>query len=202
MPRRRAPLHHLAERHVAGHAQRARPRGLAQRPRHVDPVGEEHHPRIRAPPEHRILVVEPREDATAIRVEQARHRQVVAGRQEPVRFRERPFHGRERIARFEPWDHESVHAAEAPRDRGLLVSARPSPAGCRDRRSPGLPHRPTGYLHLGHVVNAIFVWGVARAAGGRVLLRIEDHDRCAAGPGSNQRAWRISPGWASSPTKA
>ena len=36
---------------------------------------------------------------------------------------------------------------------------------------------PTGFLHLGHVVNAIFVWGLARRAGGRVLLRIEDHDR-------------------------
>jgi glutamyl-Q tRNA(Asp) synthetase len=36
---------------------------------------------------------------------------------------------------------------------------------------------PTGYLHLGHVVNAIHVWGIARACGGRVLLRIEDHDR-------------------------
>jgi glutamyl-Q tRNA(Asp) synthetase len=36
---------------------------------------------------------------------------------------------------------------------------------------------PTGYLHLGHVVNAIYVWGVARALGGRVLLRVEDHDR-------------------------
>lgn len=36
---------------------------------------------------------------------------------------------------------------------------------------------PTGYLHLGHVVNAIHVWGTARALGGRVLLRIEDHDR-------------------------
>src|SRR5215813_8027302 len=36
---------------------------------------------------------------------------------------------------------------------------------------------PTGLLHLGHVVNAIYVWGVARARGGRVLLRIEDHDR-------------------------
>ncbi len=36
---------------------------------------------------------------------------------------------------------------------------------------------PTGYLHLGHVVNAIYVWGVARSLGGRVLLRIEDHDR-------------------------
>jgi glutamyl-Q tRNA(Asp) synthetase len=36
---------------------------------------------------------------------------------------------------------------------------------------------PTGYLHLGHVVNAVYVWGVARALGGRVRLRIEDHDR-------------------------
>ena len=36
---------------------------------------------------------------------------------------------------------------------------------------------PTGALHLGHVVNALYVWGLARALGGRVLLRIEDHDR-------------------------
>ncbi|HVH25197.1 MAG TPA: glutamate--tRNA ligase family protein [Vicinamibacterales bacterium] len=37
---------------------------------------------------------------------------------------------------------------------------------------------PTGFLHLGHIVNAIYVWGVARAgAPGRVVLRIEDHDR-------------------------
>jgi glutamyl/glutaminyl-tRNA synthetase len=36
---------------------------------------------------------------------------------------------------------------------------------------------PTGYLHLGHAANAQLVWGEARARGGRVLLRIEDHDR-------------------------
>ena len=41
---------------------------------------------------------------------------------------------------------------------------------------------PTGYLHLGHVVNAIYVWGVARALEGRVLLRIEDHDRIRSLP--------------------
>ena len=41
---------------------------------------------------------------------------------------------------------------------------------------------PTGYLHLGHVVNAIYVWGLARALGGRVLLRIEDHDRDRSRP--------------------
>lgn len=36
---------------------------------------------------------------------------------------------------------------------------------------------PTGRLHLGHLANAIYVWGLARRAGGRVLLRVEDHDR-------------------------
>lgn len=36
---------------------------------------------------------------------------------------------------------------------------------------------PTGYLHLGHLVNAIYVWGVTRALGGAVILRLEDHDR-------------------------
>jgi len=36
---------------------------------------------------------------------------------------------------------------------------------------------PTGRLHLGHLANAIYVWGLARRFGGRVLLRIEDHDR-------------------------
>jgi glutamyl-Q tRNA(Asp) synthetase len=36
---------------------------------------------------------------------------------------------------------------------------------------------PTGRLHLGHLANAIYVWGLARRLGGRVLLRLEDHDR-------------------------
>jgi len=39
---------------------------------------------------------------------------------------------------------------------------------------------PTGWLHLGHVVSALHVWGIAHARGGRVILRLEDHDgtRC------------------------
>lgn len=41
---------------------------------------------------------------------------------------------------------------------------------------------PTGYLHLGHVVNAIYVWGVARMCDAEVLLRIEDHDRIRSRP--------------------
>jgi glutamyl-tRNA synthetase/glutamyl-Q tRNA(Asp) synthetase len=34
----------------------------------------------------------------------------------------------------------------------------------------------TGYLHLGHVLHMIQVWGVARSRNGKVLSRIEDHD--------------------------
>ena len=43
---------------------------------------------------------------------------------------------------------------------------------------------PTGYLHLGHVLNALYVWETARASGAdaRVLLRIEDHDRSRSRP--------------------
>lgn len=39
---------------------------------------------------------------------------------------------------------------------------------------------PTGHLHLGHVHSAAFAWRLARQAGGRFLLRIEDIDptRC------------------------
>jgi len=36
---------------------------------------------------------------------------------------------------------------------------------------------PTGFLHLGHVLSARFVWDLARYHGAHVLLRIEDHDR-------------------------
>jgi glutamyl-tRNA synthetase/glutamyl-Q tRNA(Asp) synthetase len=52
----------------------------------------------------------------------------------------------------------------APASRGLLLRTRFAPS-------------PTGYLHLGHVVNAIYTWGVARRFGADVLLRLEDHDR-------------------------
>jgi glutamyl-tRNA synthetase/glutamyl-Q tRNA(Asp) synthetase len=41
---------------------------------------------------------------------------------------------------------------------------------------------PTGHLHLGHVVNALHVWGAAHDRDGQVLLRIEDHDRQRSRP--------------------
>ena len=50
------------------------------------------------------------------------------------------------------------------------------PRGLRTRFAPS----PTGHLHLGHTLSAIFTWGIAEAVGAKVLLRIEDHDvgRC------------------------
>ena len=56
-----------------------------------------------------------------------------------------------------------------------LASLRTSLAGSpiRTRFAPSV----TGHLHLGHVVNAVYVWGIARALKGEVILRLEDHDR-------------------------
>lgn len=67
---------------------------------------------------------------------------------------------------------------------------------------PNLPVRPatrfapspTGYLHLGHVSNAVWTWGIARATGGTVLLRIEDHDRGRCRP-EYERAIREDLEW-------
>lgn len=53
---------------------------------------------------------------------------------------------------------------------------------------------PTGYLHLGHVSNAVWTWGIARATGGTVLLRIEDHDRGRCRP-EYERAIRDELEW-------
>lgn len=65
---------------------------------------------------------------------------------------------------------------------GTTTTGRPEltgiPPGALTRFAPA----PTGYLHLGHVASALWTWGVARATGGRVLLRIEDHDRTRARP--------------------
>jgi glutamyl-Q tRNA(Asp) synthetase len=61
----------------------------------------------------------------------------------------------------------------------MMIAFPPTPAPTRaiaatlTRFAPA----PTGSLHLGHVLNALYVWNTARLLGCRVLLRIEDHDR-------------------------
>jgi hypothetical protein len=52
------------------------------------------------------------------------------------------------------------------------------PAGSPlDRFRTRFAPAPTGYLHLGHVLNALEVWAFAMTSGARVILRVEDHDR-------------------------
>ena len=65
-----------------------------------------------------------------------------------------------------------------------------SASACRRVSRTRFAPAPTGLLHLGHVANAVMVWGVARALGGEVLLRIEDHDRPALHAGLRGRAAR------------
>jgi glutamyl-Q tRNA(Asp) synthetase len=62
--------------------------------------------------------------------------------------------------------------------------ARRLPSAPRTRFAPS----PTGYLHLGHVVNAVYVWGLAAQLGGQVLLRLETHDRIRSRPSYSQAA--------------
>ena len=61
-----------------------------------------------------------------------------------------------------------------PRDPGPV---HPDPARLPRRAVTRFAPAPTGYRHLGHLVNAVYTWGIAGATGGRVVLRIEDHDR-------------------------
>lgn len=68
---------------------------------------------------------------------------------------------------------DSQHIAPVPADWALTI-----PEGLRTRLAPA----PTGYLHLGHAVNALFVCGLARARGARILGRLEDHDSIRSRP--------------------
>ena len=36
---------------------------------------------------------------------------------------------------------------------------------------------PTGYMHIGNMRTALYTWLIARRAGGKFLLRIEDTDQ-------------------------
>jgi glutamyl/glutaminyl-tRNA synthetase len=79
------------------------------------------------------------------------------------------YEGRRRGSRKGTWDGDL--SPVTPLDLAALAARLPPRPLTRYAPSP------TGYLHLGHVANAVWVWGLARALGGRVLLRIEDHDR-------------------------
>ena len=58
----------------------------------------------------------------------------------------------------------------------------PSPAAPLRGSCTRFAPAPTGWLHLGHVLNALYVWNTAHALGARVALRIEDHDKGRSRP--------------------
>jgi glutamyl-tRNA synthetase/glutamyl-Q tRNA(Asp) synthetase len=71
-------------------------------------------------------------------------------------------------------------AAEEDEARQSASGAASCRKGCEVLTSATLTRfapAPTGFLHLGHVLNAYCVWDFARRSGASVLLRIEDHDR-------------------------
>lgn len=63
---------------------------------------------------------------------------------------------------------------------GMVAAALPELAGAPVTR---FAPSPTGELHLGHVLHAAWVWGVAEGAGAPVIVRMEDHDRHRCTPG-------------------
>lgn len=66
--------------------------------------------------------------------------------------------------------------ATAEADRALLRARLVAHLPTRRWRTRFAP-APTGHLHLGHAVNAVYVWSIARAFGGDVVVRFEDHDQ-------------------------
>ena len=138
---------------------------------------EQHHARVGTPPQHRIIVTEPGEDAVGVGIEQPFRREIGPCGQQAIRILQCARNWRKRIVRTEKRNHVSliINPLLRPHPTTLEAALAAPPI---TRFAPS----PTGYLHLGHVVNAIYVWGIARALGGRVLLRIEDHDRIRCRP--------------------
>lgn len=56
--------------------------------------------------------------------------------------------------------------------RQSIATIRAQPLAWTTRFAPS----PTGHLHLGHVISAMLVWGIGRAVGAKIILRMEDHD--------------------------
>ncbi len=78
---------------------------------------------------------------------------------------------------LEAQDRARAEREDGTGDDSERLIRRRLPCGGRGSPRP----RPVT-LHLGHVANAVFVWGLAALDGAQVLLRIEDHDRQRSRP--------------------
>ncbi len=87
-----------------------------------------------------------------------------------------------RERRLENGERSKVGDAAAPAlrriARAFATLSRPPGRRPVTRFAPS----PTGELHLGHVVHALWVWGVAAAVDAKVLIRMEDHDQTRCTP--------------------
>ena len=64
-------------------------------------------------------------------------------------------------------------------------------------RRPGSHRRRPAALHLGHLANAIYVWGLARRFGARVSSASRTTTASAAAPSTRRRSSTTSTGWGS-----
>ena len=86
---RRTFADHTVERGICGGGERLAPQRAVQGPADVQGMRPEHRARVGGPPQDRLAPGEPREDAVAIRIQQAPRAEVAAGREQAVRFVER-----------------------------------------------------------------------------------------------------------------
>ena len=98
-------LHHLPEATVEGDLQSASANRLAQRARHVHIRREEHHARVGAPPQQRIVLTEPGEDAMGIGIEQTFRRKIATGSEQTVGIGQRTLDRWKRIVRAQERNH-------------------------------------------------------------------------------------------------
>lgn len=88
------------------------------------------------------------------------------------------------------WDHALVttftHRHIPQRLATQFLSAlNPCVRPLRTRFAPS----PTGYLHAGHVLSALYVWTIGRDLGADIALRIEDHDLSRSRPEFETAIW-------------
>ena len=116
----------ISESAVGAEGEMTPPQGLAQASGDPQVLGKEHRTRIGAPPEHRLPLAEPGEDAAAVRAQQAFGSQIAARREQSVRVLERLLDvgkpvGRSRLAH--PGHLEKHDGAGA--ERGASESTEP-----------------------------------------------------------------------------
>src|ERR1700751_2998314 len=87
-------------------------------------------------------------------------------------------------------------AGQEPMAQLTLVNHRPSPSFGMTTPIPTFRFAPSpnGYLHLGHAYSALLNFDLARASGGRLLLRIEDIDATRCRPELEPAIYE-APGW-------